>query len=244
MWRRTGHASHTIVVYPPTGSTAYVTKMSTPPTLLQEYCPPLPSPCAYSSSFITPEGSKISHKNTKIHKITHKIWHKIIHKYTHTYSKTIKKTLKEHHIKQECETYRWAQLFYTACLTDMSFILYITPLGSTKYYSNYVHIKTNTDPIKKQYKHICIKRPSQLNRVCKHVPNRMFDFRCGQLTRCNVIQAACCYRNLHDVNLERLARTSFSDKNIDFQNKSLRWWTKWDTGRTPQKNCNGFTLSL
>jgi len=38
--------------------------------------------------------------------------------------------------------------------------------------------------------------------------------------------------NLHDVNLERLARTSFSDKNIDFQNKSLRWWTKWDTGRT------------
>jgi len=33
-------------------------------------------------------------------------------------------------------------------------------------------------------------------------------------------------RNLHDVNLETLARTSFSDKNIDFQNKSLRWWTK------------------
>ena len=50
-----------------------------------------------SSSFITPEGSKISHKNTKIHKITHK--------YTHIYSKTIK-TLKEHHIKEECETYR------------------------------------------------------------------------------------------------------------------------------------------
>jgi len=36
-----------------------------------------------SSSFITPEGSKISHKNTKLHKITHKI----THKYTHIYSK-------------------------------------------------------------------------------------------------------------------------------------------------------------
>jgi len=34
----------------------------------------------------------------------------------------------------------------------------------------------------------------------------MFDFRCGQLTRCNVIQAAVA-RNLRDVNLERLAKT-------------------------------------
>ena len=37
----TGHASQTIVVYPPTGSTAYERKMSTAPTLL-EYGPPLP----------------------------------------------------------------------------------------------------------------------------------------------------------------------------------------------------------
>jgi len=29
------------------------------------------TPCLLSSLFITPEGSKISHKNTKIHKITH-----------------------------------------------------------------------------------------------------------------------------------------------------------------------------
>ena len=39
--RRTGHASQTIVVYPPTGSTAYVRETSTPPTLLLEYGPPL-----------------------------------------------------------------------------------------------------------------------------------------------------------------------------------------------------------
>jgi len=35
VWRRTGHASQTIVVYPPTGSTAYEREMSTPPTLLR-----------------------------------------------------------------------------------------------------------------------------------------------------------------------------------------------------------------
>jgi len=29
----------------------------------------------------------------------------------------------------------------------------------------------------------------QLNRILKHVLNRMFGFRCWQLTRCNVIQA-------------------------------------------------------
>jgi len=40
---RTGHASQTIVVYPPMGSTAYETDMSTPPTLLLEYGPPLPT---------------------------------------------------------------------------------------------------------------------------------------------------------------------------------------------------------
>ena len=50
-----------------------------------------------------PEGSKISHKNTKIHKITHTKYDTKLHIST---SKTIKKTLKEHHIKQECETYR------------------------------------------------------------------------------------------------------------------------------------------
>ena len=33
--RRTGHASQTIVVYPPTGSTAYEREMSTPPTVLR-----------------------------------------------------------------------------------------------------------------------------------------------------------------------------------------------------------------
>jgi len=32
---RTGHASQTVVVYPPTGSTAYEKEMSTPPTLLR-----------------------------------------------------------------------------------------------------------------------------------------------------------------------------------------------------------------
>jgi len=32
----------TLVVYPPTGSTAYVREMSTLPTLLLEYGPPLP----------------------------------------------------------------------------------------------------------------------------------------------------------------------------------------------------------
>ena len=41
MWRRTGDASHTIGVYPPTGSTAYEREMSTPPTLLLEYGLPL-----------------------------------------------------------------------------------------------------------------------------------------------------------------------------------------------------------
>jgi len=35
VWRRTGHASQTLVVYPPTGSTAYESEMSTPPTLLR-----------------------------------------------------------------------------------------------------------------------------------------------------------------------------------------------------------------
>ena len=34
VWRRTGHAAQTIVVYPPTGSTAYEREMSSPPTLL------------------------------------------------------------------------------------------------------------------------------------------------------------------------------------------------------------------
>ena len=34
-WRRTGRASQTIVVYPPTGSTAYEREISTPPTLLR-----------------------------------------------------------------------------------------------------------------------------------------------------------------------------------------------------------------
>jgi len=33
--------SQTIVVYPPTGSTAYEREMSTPPTLLLDYGPPL-----------------------------------------------------------------------------------------------------------------------------------------------------------------------------------------------------------
>ena len=33
------------MVYPPTGSTAYEREMSTPPTLLLEYGPPLPLPC-------------------------------------------------------------------------------------------------------------------------------------------------------------------------------------------------------
>jgi len=77
----------------------------------------------HRSSFITPEGSKISHKNTKIHKITHTKYDTKLHISTHIH--TIK-TIKEHHIKEECETYRRAQLFYTACLTDMSFILYYT----------------------------------------------------------------------------------------------------------------------
>jgi len=40
--RRTGHASQTIVVYPPTGSTAYEREMSTLPTLLLGYGTPLP----------------------------------------------------------------------------------------------------------------------------------------------------------------------------------------------------------
>ena len=42
--RRSGVAlaMHHIVIYPPTGSTAYERKMSTPPTLLLEYGPPLP----------------------------------------------------------------------------------------------------------------------------------------------------------------------------------------------------------
>ena len=35
---------HKIVVYPPAGSTAYEREMSTPPTLLFEYGPPLPLP--------------------------------------------------------------------------------------------------------------------------------------------------------------------------------------------------------
>jgi len=43
-----------------------------------------------------PGGSKISHKNTKIHKITHK--------YTHTHNKTIKKTLKEQGISHCLES--------------------------------------------------------------------------------------------------------------------------------------------
>ena len=34
-WRRTGHASRAIAVYPPTGSTAYEREMSSPPTLLR-----------------------------------------------------------------------------------------------------------------------------------------------------------------------------------------------------------------
>ena len=42
------------------------------------------------SSFITPEGSKISHKNTKIHKITHTKYDTKLHISTH--SKTIKNT--------------------------------------------------------------------------------------------------------------------------------------------------------
>jgi len=37
----TGHASQTIVVYPPTGSTAYVREINIPPTLLWEYGTPL-----------------------------------------------------------------------------------------------------------------------------------------------------------------------------------------------------------
>jgi len=35
VWHRTGHASQTIVVYPPTGSTAYEREISTPPTVLR-----------------------------------------------------------------------------------------------------------------------------------------------------------------------------------------------------------------
>jgi len=42
------------------------------------------------SSFITPEGSKISHKNSKIHKITHTKYDTKLHISTH--SKTIKNT--------------------------------------------------------------------------------------------------------------------------------------------------------
>ena len=55
---------------------------------------------------------KTQKNDTKLHKSTH-----ILH------NKTIK-TLKEHHIKEECKATGEAQLFYTACLTDMSFILY------------------------------------------------------------------------------------------------------------------------
>jgi len=45
-WRRTGHTSQTIMVSSPTGSTAYVREMSTPPTLLLKYGTPLPLPLA------------------------------------------------------------------------------------------------------------------------------------------------------------------------------------------------------
>jgi len=43
-WRRTGHASQTVVVYPPTGSTAYERQMSTSPTLLRSMALLLPLP--------------------------------------------------------------------------------------------------------------------------------------------------------------------------------------------------------
>ena len=52
---------------------------------------------------------KMTQNYTKVHIILH--------------NKTIK-TLKEHHIKEECKATGEAQLFHTACLTDMSFILY------------------------------------------------------------------------------------------------------------------------
>ena len=38
------------------------------------------------SSFITPEGSKISHKNTKIHKITHTTYDTKLHISTHIHT--------------------------------------------------------------------------------------------------------------------------------------------------------------
>jgi len=41
---------------------------------------------AYKSSFITPEGSKISHKNTKIHKITHTKYDTKLHISTHIHT--------------------------------------------------------------------------------------------------------------------------------------------------------------
>jgi len=56
---RTGHASQTVVVYPPTGSTAYEREMSTPATLFLEYGPPLPLPAPCSS----PETSRIRECN-------------------------------------------------------------------------------------------------------------------------------------------------------------------------------------
>jgi len=56
-----------------------------------------------SSSFITPEGSKISHKNRKIHKITHTKYDTKLHISTHTHTHT--DDLLANHIKHKVEKY-------------------------------------------------------------------------------------------------------------------------------------------